>query len=413
MKKTISILLILVLVLSSFVFAESKGIKVEVNNQEVVFDVEPTLIEGLPLVPLRAIFEALGLEVSWDDETKTVTGKDKDTAIKLHINEGSATVNGEVLALDLPAQIINGRTMVGLSFIGQSTGAEVNWDDHTKMVSINKPEANEEVKNSLTYSNLLDSVSQAEVRNAMELAEIPTENIDTFFQNVNDFNSTVEGETLVENGFITIDSLEPEYDDIGMIEMWDAKYPMFIGYNCRLTTYDLMKDNISIGKPDTTNADWMVFDENAIEYSPKEIFSEEEHKEFQTLFASIPAENTKDISVHLKNVQEDWKNKEIELLKGDKSSIISVFFHDEFEYLFIGHMGVLIPTEDGKLLFIEKLTFQAPYQAIKFDNRVDLNDYLMNKYDISWNQPTAKPFIMENDQLLEGYREEPSNPEND
>ena len=108
-------------------------------------------------------------------------------------------------------------------------------------------------------------------------------------------------------------------------------------------------------------------------------------------------------------MQEDWKNKEIEFLKGEKSSIISVFFHDEFEYLFIGHMGALIHMEDGKLLFIEKLTFQAPYQDIKFDNRVDLNDYLMNKYDISWNQPTAKPFIMENDQLLEGYREKPKN----
>lgn len=34
-------------------------------------------------------------------------------------------------------------------------------------------------------------------------------------------------------------------------------------------------------------------------------------------------------------------------------------------------MGALIHMEDGKLLFIEKLTFQAPYQAIKFDNRVD------------------------------------------
>ena len=76
-------------------------------------------------------------------------------------------------------------------------------------------------------------------------------------------------------------------------------------------------------------------------------------------------------------------------------------------------MGVLIPTEDGKLLFLEKLSFQAPYQAVKFDNRIDLNDYLMNKYDISWGQPTAKPFIMENDQLLDGYRENPNNQENE
>lgn len=74
-------------------------------------------------------------------------------------------------------------------------------------------------------------------------------------------------------------------------------------------------------------------------------------------------------------------------------------------------MGFLIPIEDGQLMFIEKLTFHAPYQVIKFNNRTELNDYLMNKYDISWGQPTAKPFIMENDQLLEGYREKPVNEE--
>lgn len=37
----------------------------------------------------------------------------------------------------------------------------------------------------------------------------------------------------------------------------------------------------------------------------------------------------------------------------------------------------------------------------------------MNKYDLSWEQPVAKSFIMENDQLLEGYREKLNNPEND
>ena len=84
MKKTISILLILVVVLSSFVLAEANGIKVEVNNQEIAFDVEPITIVGLPLVPLSAIFEASGLKVSWDDDTKTVTGKIKDRLMRLH-----------------------------------------------------------------------------------------------------------------------------------------------------------------------------------------------------------------------------------------------------------------------------------------------------------------------------------------
>ncbi len=266
---------------------------------------------------------------------------------------------------------------------------------------------------SLTYSNLTDPASQEEVKGAMQSAGFSADCTDSFFQEVDDFNSTIENKSLTQDGFVTIDHLEPDYDWLAMQEMWDAKYPEFIGYNCRMTSYDLMKDVISIGKADNKNTQMLVFDENALENSPKEIFNQEELEGFQTLFASIPTQDTKDISLHLEKVQEDWKAKEIIFKDEDKRSIISVLFHDEEGFLFIGHMGVLMPMEDGKLLFLEKLTFHAPYQAIKFDNRVDLNDYLMNKYDLSWNQPTAKPFIMENNQLLQGYRESPNNLEDD
>lgn len=127
------------------------------------------------------------------------------------------------------------------------------------------------------------------------------------------------------------------------------------------------------------------------------------------MYAYIPTELTKDIDVHIKNIQEDWQAKAIEFPDKDKYSLISVFFHEEDGYLFIGHMGLLFPTEDGELLFLEKLSFQEPYQAIKFSDRMDLNTYLMNKYDLSWDQPTAAPFILENNELLEGYQQLPKN----
>ena len=268
-----------------------------------------------------------------------------------------------------------------------------------------------ENKKGLTYSNLMDKASQEEVSQIMESAKIPSENIDSFFNDVDSFNDMVEGKSLVKSGFITIDSLEPEYDEDTMYNMWEAKSPEFMGYNCRITTYDVMRDLITIGNPETNNTDWLVFDEDAIENNPKELFTPSEHEEFLSLYAYIPTEITKDITVHVKKVQEDWKNKKIEFKNKDESSVISVFFHDELGYLFIGHIGILMPMEDGELLFLEKLSFQAPYQAIKFKNRIDLNDYLMNKYDISQDQPTAKPFIMENDQFLDGYRENPNNQE--
>lgn len=279
----------------------------------------------------------------------------------------------------------------------------------------NQPEnKKEEYKKSLTYSNLADSSSQDEGRKAMELAGITPENIDSFFQSVSSFNSTIEEKDLVKDGFITIDGLEPEYDDLAMQEMWNTKNPKFIGYNCRITSFDLMKNLISIGKPNTKNSGELFMDEDALGNSPEKLFSQVEEEAFKSVFSFVPTENTKDISIHLNKVKEDWKSKDITFSNKDKASLISVFFHsDEDSYLFIGHAGVLISAEDGKLLFFEKLSFQEPYQLIKFDNRIELNDYLMNKYDTSWGQPTAKPFIMENDQLLEGYRENPNNPESD
>lgn len=139
---------------------------------------------------------------------------------------------------------------------------------------------------------------------------------------------------MVKDGFISIDSLEPEYDQSEMEEMWNAKNPEFIGYNCRITSFDLMKKLISVGNPDTKNSSELFMDEDALEHGPKKLFNKVEQEEFKSVFSFIPTENTKDISVHLNKVKEDWKSKDIKFLNKDKISLISVFFHsDEDNYL--------------------------------------------------------------------------------
>lgn len=67
----------------------------------------------------------------------------------------------------------------------------------------------------------------------------------------------------------------------------------------------------------------------------------------------------------------------------------------------------MLPAENGELYFIEKVAFQEPYRLVKLKNRTELSDYLMEKYDVAWEQDTTRPFIMENDNLLEGYRQTP------
>ena len=58
-------------------------------------------------------------------------------------------------------------------------------------------------------------------------------------------------------------------------------------------------------------------------------------------------------------------------------------------------------------MFIEKLSFNEPYQALILNNRTELSDYLMEKYDIEYNQETTRPFIFENGTLMKNFRQNP------
>ena len=112
-------------------------ITVLVNGVQVEFkNAKPVIIEGRTLVPMRDIFEALGLVVGWDAETKTVTGKKGVTDISLTIGKNKIYVDGKAQTIDVPAQIISGSTMVPLRAIGNSVGCKVSWDQNTRTVNI-------------------------------------------------------------------------------------------------------------------------------------------------------------------------------------------------------------------------------------------------------------------------------------
>jgi polygalacturonase len=109
--------------------------KVVLNGDTLSFDVPPIIENGRTLVPLRAIFEAMGANVSWEDTTRTVTATKENTEIKLTIG-GQAYKNGQLVTLDVPAKIINDRTMVPLRFVSESFGCQVVWDNTTQTIAI-------------------------------------------------------------------------------------------------------------------------------------------------------------------------------------------------------------------------------------------------------------------------------------
>lgn len=120
-------------------------IPISVNGLEIACDQPPVIIEGRTLVPLRAIFEVLGAEVYWNNDTRSVTATRGDTTILLTIGSSILYRNGETIYMDVPGQIINDRTMVPLRAVSESFGSSVYWDNDTRTVRIytdtyNEPE---------------------------------------------------------------------------------------------------------------------------------------------------------------------------------------------------------------------------------------------------------------------------------
>ena len=138
MKKILSVLLIVFLVSSAFCvtsFADD-SVKIVINGVEQVYDQMPVIVEGRTLVPMRGIFEALGARVQWIDYTKTVVGSRDRKHIKLKLGSDDVTIDGISQKIDVPAQIINSRTMVPVRFISEALGEKVEWDGNTKTVYI-------------------------------------------------------------------------------------------------------------------------------------------------------------------------------------------------------------------------------------------------------------------------------------
>ena len=151
-KKIITLAAVAALTATS-AFADG-DISVSVNGTDVVFDQAPVIENDRTLVPMRAIFEALGATVEWDGETRTVTSTKPVTAehkktVKLTIDSADMQIidsvgtasESAVVTLDVPAKIINDRTMVPVRAISEAMACVVEWDGEARAVIITTNDA--------------------------------------------------------------------------------------------------------------------------------------------------------------------------------------------------------------------------------------------------------------------------------
>ncbi len=138
--------LTLIIIVFNLCFCLAANPKVQLNGTYIDFTdengnkVEAQLVNNRTMVPLRKIFQLLGCEIEWDQETKTVTAHSTNKTIKLTIGEEKAYIiennNSKEITLDSAPVIIENRTLVPLRFISESLGRDVGWDQKNQTAVI-------------------------------------------------------------------------------------------------------------------------------------------------------------------------------------------------------------------------------------------------------------------------------------
>ena len=113
-----------------------ENISLTVNGKSIETQVPPTIIDGRTMVPVRAIFEAVGANIDFNAETKTITARKGDTTVNMTVGANAVTVNNKEVQLDAPAVIVNGRTLAPARFVAETFGYTVQWDSENKIVKI-------------------------------------------------------------------------------------------------------------------------------------------------------------------------------------------------------------------------------------------------------------------------------------
>jgi cell wall-associated NlpC family hydrolase len=120
-----------------------EGPDVYLDGKKLTFPVDPFIIDGTTLVPMRAIFEEQDAKLAWDGTTRTITVTKEGIHLTYQVGETTANKNGEQLALSIPGQIVDGNTMVPLRFISEALGNLVKWHEYSRTVTISSAKSYE------------------------------------------------------------------------------------------------------------------------------------------------------------------------------------------------------------------------------------------------------------------------------
>jgi len=143
MKRILSALfLALILTAGQPLIAPAQGqetVSVLIDGLTLNLDVSPVIQNNSVLVPFRAIAEAMSINVSWDNQTRTINATDGNTKVRLQIDNPTAYRNNTPITLDAAPQIVGKSTFIPVRFFSEAFNCKVDWNSNLNQVTIISP----------------------------------------------------------------------------------------------------------------------------------------------------------------------------------------------------------------------------------------------------------------------------------
>lgn len=111
-------------------------LSVFLNGEKMEFDVAPTIIGGKTYIPVRKIFEEFGMTVKWNEAKRTVDAFGKNMHIRMKLGNTGILINGVRFEMEAPPLSLSGRTMIPLRAVSQALGVDVQWDGATRSIDL-------------------------------------------------------------------------------------------------------------------------------------------------------------------------------------------------------------------------------------------------------------------------------------
>lgn len=236
----------------------AEEVKIVVKGEEITgLDVPPLIIGERTMVPARAVFEKLGCEIAWNEDTQEVYVMHGSDLITLKIDSKTGSKNGTDFTMDTPAKIVNDRTLIPIRAVSEAIDYNVGWDDKTRTVTIDekKNDTTEEPSKDNSSDNNSSNNGNASDDNKNQNNSGNSNSNNN--QNNNSGNSTVTPTpALISVTDITVpESLTSEQKFYIKASGEISKYNSFVLENSRLVVdIENAKNNVANDNITTTNS---------------------------------------------------------------------------------------------------------------------------------------------------------------